>query len=219
MGTGRRGRGASTTRVIGSDNIPIMHDDATDRAAVAAEMRDAVRRSGITQAAFARRLGTSASRLSTYVTGAVVPSAVTYRRALRVADALADARRLGRMTPESTAEMVDAAVARGDEGFAVRLILQARDDLLALRDESPLAASSWSIRGRRIRDERLDALLRAVIAHECADARPDWTQAPRLAVEWTPADPFRDAVTVRAQTPPWLADAGIYIAASGLTTA
>ena len=54
---------------------------AEERAAVAAELRELVRRSGLLQADFARRLGTSASRMSSYVNGAVVPSATLMVRA------------------------------------------------------------------------------------------------------------------------------------------
>ena len=57
---------------------------AEERAAVAAELRELVRRSGLLQADFARRLGTSASRMSSYVNGAVVPSATLMVRARSV---------------------------------------------------------------------------------------------------------------------------------------
>lgn len=69
-------------RVIGS-----ARDDAEteERAEVAAELRALVARSSITQAEFARRMGTSASRLSTYVTGSVVPSASLMVRARKTA--------------------------------------------------------------------------------------------------------------------------------------
>ena len=49
--------------------------EARERAMVAAEIRDAVRRSGLSRADFASRIGTSASRLSTYTSGKVIPSA------------------------------------------------------------------------------------------------------------------------------------------------
>lgn len=55
-----------------------------ERAAVAAEVRDLVARSGLTGAAYANRIGTSASRLSTYCTGAVTPSAALLLRMRRV---------------------------------------------------------------------------------------------------------------------------------------
>lgn len=48
---------------------------ARERDAVAAEVRDLITASGLTRAAFAASIGTSASRLSTYATGRVVPSA------------------------------------------------------------------------------------------------------------------------------------------------
>jgi hypothetical protein len=47
----------------------------SEREVVAARVRAAVERSGLTNAAFAEQVGTSASRLSTYLSGTVVPSA------------------------------------------------------------------------------------------------------------------------------------------------
>jgi hypothetical protein len=49
--------------------------DRADRAEVAARLREAVSRSGLTKAEFAELVGTSASRLSTYLSGKVTPSA------------------------------------------------------------------------------------------------------------------------------------------------
>ena len=51
-----------------------------ERDAVAADVRDLIAASGLTQAAFAASIGTSASRLSTYATGRVVPSATLMLR-------------------------------------------------------------------------------------------------------------------------------------------
>ncbi|MHB1975210.1 MAG: helix-turn-helix domain-containing protein [Acidimicrobiales bacterium] len=48
---------------------------AREQQAVAAEIRDLVARSGLSRAEFAERIGTSASRLSTYLSGKVTPSA------------------------------------------------------------------------------------------------------------------------------------------------
>jgi len=59
--------------------------EANERAAVAAEIRDAVEQSGLSQADFASRIGTSASRLSTYASGKVTPSATLMLRIRRVA--------------------------------------------------------------------------------------------------------------------------------------
>jgi DNA-binding transcriptional regulator YiaG len=60
--------------------------EANERAAVAAEIRDAVGRSGLSQAEFASRIGTSASRLSTYASGKVTPSATLMLRIRRAAE-------------------------------------------------------------------------------------------------------------------------------------
>ena len=56
-----------------------------ERAEVAARVRAAVEASGLTAAAFAAAIGTSPSRLSTYATGRVVPSATLLVRMERVA--------------------------------------------------------------------------------------------------------------------------------------
>lgn len=58
--------------------------DRADRAAVAAEVRAAIARSGLTSAQFAELLGTSASRLSTYASGKVTPSAAMFHRIQRL---------------------------------------------------------------------------------------------------------------------------------------
>jgi DNA-binding transcriptional regulator YiaG len=60
--------------------------EACERGAVAAEIRDAVKRSGLSRADFASRIGTSASRLSTYASGKVAPAATLMVRIRRVAD-------------------------------------------------------------------------------------------------------------------------------------
>lgn len=49
--------------------------ERTERAAVAAEIRGAFERSGLSRAEFAALLGTSTSRLSTYLSGKVTPAA------------------------------------------------------------------------------------------------------------------------------------------------
>jgi DNA-binding transcriptional regulator YiaG len=54
--------------------------ESCERAAVAAEIREAVERSGLSRADFASRIGTSASRLSTYTSGKVTPSAALMLR-------------------------------------------------------------------------------------------------------------------------------------------
>jgi len=57
---------------------------SADREEVAAEIADLVTRSGLTRAEFASRIGTSASRLSTYLAGTVTPSAALLVRMRRL---------------------------------------------------------------------------------------------------------------------------------------
>ena len=54
--------------------------EATERAVIAAEIREAIGHSGLSRAEFAAQIGTSASRLSTYVSGKVTPSATLMLR-------------------------------------------------------------------------------------------------------------------------------------------
>lgn len=58
--------------------------EASERAEVAAEVRRAIAQSGLSRAEFAARIGTSPSRLSTYATGRVTPSAALMVRIRRV---------------------------------------------------------------------------------------------------------------------------------------
>jgi hypothetical protein len=58
--------------------------ETTERAEVAGRIRDAIVRSGLSAEAFARLIGTSASRLSTYANGRVVPSAAMLIRIERM---------------------------------------------------------------------------------------------------------------------------------------
>lgn len=60
--------------------------DLADRAEVANRVREAVSRSGLTNGEFARLVGTSASRLSTYLSGKVTPSAAMLVRIERAAE-------------------------------------------------------------------------------------------------------------------------------------
>ena len=57
----------------------------SEREDVASEVRDLVARSGLSKQGFAERIGTSRSRLSTYMYGKVVPSATLIVRMRRVA--------------------------------------------------------------------------------------------------------------------------------------
>ena len=56
-----------------------------EREAVATELRELLASSELTAGDFAKRLGTSASRISTYLAGRVIPSAALMVRARRIA--------------------------------------------------------------------------------------------------------------------------------------
>lgn len=58
--------------------------EESERLAVATEIRRAIAASGLSRAEFASRIGTSASRLSTYATGKVAPSATLIVRIRRL---------------------------------------------------------------------------------------------------------------------------------------
>lgn len=57
-----------------------------EKAEVAAQAREYVERSGLSQQEFARRMGTSPSRFSTYANGTVTPSAALMVRMRRLAE-------------------------------------------------------------------------------------------------------------------------------------
>ena len=61
-----------------------------ERDEVRGELEGLVRSSGLSQGAFAQRLGTSRTRLNTYLSGKVVPSATVLVRARRVRESLLD---------------------------------------------------------------------------------------------------------------------------------
>lgn len=58
--------------------------ERADRMEAATRVREAITRSGLTHQEFAERVGTSASRLSTYVSGKVTPSAALLIRMERI---------------------------------------------------------------------------------------------------------------------------------------
>jgi transcriptional regulator with XRE-family HTH domain len=196
-----------------------MKVDAEERAEIAETMRKCLEQSALTQADFASYLGTSAPRLSTYLSGKTIPSASIYLRALRIGRALELAHNRGLMTPDSAIDAVNRALSDGDQDFALRMILQARDDLRASSVETAEIGPAWSGRAKRIEDERFDTLFRAIIAHEFGERVPSWAADAELAEDWIFEDPFRSAEAIRAQTPEWLARAHIYIAERGLMTA
>ncbi|MEA2024322.1 MAG: helix-turn-helix transcriptional regulator [Actinomycetota bacterium] len=79
--------GVSTLFALAIERARVDADQA-DRSEVAVRIRDAVTRSELTNAEFARIVGTSASRLSTYLSGKVTPSAAMLVRIERASRGL-----------------------------------------------------------------------------------------------------------------------------------
>ncbi len=84
--------------------------DRADRDAVAARVRAAVERAGTSKAEFAASVGTSPSRLSTYLSGKVTPSAALLARIERTAAAPNKARRSATSPPGSSTPSRSASV-------------------------------------------------------------------------------------------------------------
>lgn len=199
-----------------------MITEAAEREEIATSLRGAVEASGLSQAAFARAIGTSPARLSTYLSGKTVPSAAIYLRALRFGDALAQARANGLMTAESTAQAVNRALDAGDEEWAFKMVVQGRDHLRSLCSHAPGALPAWTHRSSRIKDERYETLFKAIIGHEMeagSHTRPTWTEHARLARPWLRANPFLGEAGTRERTPRWLAESNVFIAEKDLATA
>lgn len=186
-----------------------------DSAEVAKLLSHAVTESGLSQAAFAQALGTSASRLSTYVNGRTSPSARFLVRAQRIAMALARATTGGLMTAPSTAAAIRASALAGDVDWMWRMLLQGRDHLALMLDgDDPTLRDSWDAAPATTGLPGWDALLAALTAHEFERADltpPAWSQILPLEKPWAPEHPFLDATRARAQTPEWLGRLNVYV--------
>ena len=194
-----------------------------DTAEVMALLREAVATSGLSQAAFARALGTSAPRLSTYLTGDTRPSAQLLLRARRLGHALGAAANRGLMSAPVTAAAMREYFLAGEVEWIWRMLLQGRDHLAAIiaqRDQVLLDA--WEAEPGTVGSAEWDALLAAVVAHELEAAgleAPPWSLREPLADPWLPEHPFLSPDRVRAQTPDWLRRHNIYVPARDLVTA
>ena len=139
-----------------------MEDDIQ---AVVDGLKAGLAQSGLTQAEFATALGTSGSRFSSYRAGKTMPSAAFYLRARRLADSLKAARDRGWMTPQSAAREIRRALRKGDDLWALKMILQSRDHLRELLGEEASASTAWIAAPRTTGDRKWDALLAAVTQH------------------------------------------------------
>lgn len=194
-----------------------------DTAAVMALLREAVATSGLSQATFARALGTSAPRLSTYLTGDTRPSAQLLLRARRLGHALGAAAARGLMSAPVTAAAMREYFLAGEVEWIWRMLLQGRDHLAAIADErDQVLLDAWEAEPGTVGSAEWDALLAAVVAHKLEAAghqAPSWSLREPLADPWLPEHPFLSPDRVRAQTPDWLRRQNIYVPARDLVTA
>jgi transcriptional regulator with XRE-family HTH domain len=198
------------------------HLDA-DTQTVTALLRAALATSGMSQASFARALGTSSSRFSTYLAGTTRPSAHLLVRAQRLAGSLEAAGQQGLMTAPATATAVREQLRAGDESWAWRMLLQGRDHLrsmLSRQDDELLG--SWEAAPSSTGSAGFDALLAALARHEFEAAgrpAPDWAHAAPLDQPWIPQHPFLSPDHVMTQTPEWLRALNIFVPNRDLVTA
>lgn len=195
-----------------------------DTAEVMALLREAVTASGVSQAAFARALGTSGPRLSTYLAGGTRPSAQFVVRARRLGQALGAASSRGLMSAPATAAAMRDYFFQGDNTEWIwRMLLQGRDHLVEIiADREQVLLDAWEAAPNTVGSVEWDAVFAAVIAHEfdVADLpAPAWVNREPLTDPWIPEHPFLDADRVRSQTPSWLSRLNIYVPARDLVTA
>ncbi|MGL5818001.1 MAG: helix-turn-helix domain-containing protein [Phycicoccus sp.] len=194
-----------------------------DTAEVIAVLREAVTSSGLSHNAFARALGTSGPRLSTYLAGETRPSAHFVIRARRLGQALGAAAARGLMTAPATAAAMRADLRRREVDWVWRMLLQGRDHLaLILAGHDAMLAGSWEAAPSSTGSAGWDAFLAAVVAHEFETAgatAPGWSVHAPLPEPWMPDHPFLDPDRIRALTPAWLSRHNIHVPARDLAAA
>lgn len=179
----------------------------------------ALAESGLSQAAFATALGTSASRFSTYRSGKTKPTAQFLMRAGRIARALQAAREFRIMTAPATATAIRAA---SDDEWAWRMLLQGRDHLRLLLNRHDGSEAAWEAAPGPTGQPGFDTLLAVLTAHEfeaAGEDPPEWTKNKELPDPWIPEHPFLERDEIIEQTPAYLAQANIFVPARDLVTA
>ena len=190
-----------------------------DSRAVSEQLTRALAESGLSQAAFATALGTSASRFSTYRSGRTKPTAQFFLRAARIAHALHAARDFRIMSAPATAAAIREA---SDEDWAWRMLLQGRDHLRLLLGRHDGSEAAWEAAPSTTGQAGFDALLAVLTAHEFTAAGvepPEWSKVQALADPWVPEHPFLERDEIIEQTPDYLAQANIFVPARDLVTA
>lgn len=127
-----------------------------------------------------------------------------------------------RLSSRRTAEIIRRELARGDLGFAFRVMTTALADL---RHTHPENREDFLIRPESTGSARWDTLLAAVVGRECdrlGIPRPPWTRPDPLAEEWVvttlPAPSEWWLARVRGGTPEEFSRLGLWVHARDLET-
>ncbi|MGC4936472.1 hypothetical protein [Kribbella sp. DT2] len=190
-----------------------------DSQAVVEQLNCALAESGLSQAAFATALGTSASRFSTYRSGRTKPTAQFFLRARRIGHALHAAREYRIMTAPATAAAIREA---NDEDWAWRMLLQGRDHLRLLLRRHDGSEAAWEAAPGTTGQAGFDTLLAVLTAREfeaAGENPPEWSSVEALADPWIPQHPFLERDEIIEQTPAYLAAVNIFVPARDLVTA
>lgn len=190
-----------------------------DSQAVVDQLNHALAESGLSQAAFATALGTSASRFSTYRSGRTKPTAQFFLRAGRIAHALHEAQDRRIMTAPATAAAIREA---DDTEWAWRMLLQGRDHLRLLLHRHDGSEAAWEAAPDTTGHAGFDTLLALLTAQEfkaAGEVPPAWTDVEALPDPWIPEHPFLDRDEIIDQTPAYLAAANIFVPARDLVNA
>jgi transcriptional regulator with XRE-family HTH domain len=192
-----------------------------DTQAVIERLDAAVAASGLSLRRFAHALGTSPSRLSSYRTGRVAPSAAFLLRAERIANALRQARRDSIPTLIDAMESIRRADNTSDDDWTYALTLEARDRLRDTLHRHRSLAATWEIQPASTVADRWRTLIAAFVSHEFAEVglpAPPWTEGPKLDAEWVLDTPRLSEGEIKRQTPGWLAERNIFVAEKDLVT-
>jgi transcriptional regulator with XRE-family HTH domain len=192
-----------------------------DTQAVIERLNEALAKSGLSLRQFAHALGTSPSRFSAYRSGQTAPSAAFLLRAQRIADALSQARRDRIPSSIDAIETLRRAAKRGDEDWTYALTLEIRDRIRAILLSHKELAPAWEAQPPPV-EARWKALAAAFVSREFNEAgltAPKWTATERLDSEWVLDTPRLTEAEIKQQTPAWLAERNIFIAAKDLVTA
>ncbi|WP_183093875.1 helix-turn-helix domain-containing protein [Nocardioides stalactiti] len=157
-----------------------MNDLDRDDAVVVDMLKAALVESGLSQAGFGRALGTSASRMSTYLSGRTRPSASFVVRAQRLGKALEKARRRRLASAPTTSLAVRRHLLLGDEHRAREALLDGQRSLgTILAADDDVLADAWDAEPTSVGSPEWDQVLAAMAAQQHEEAgrtAPGWAR-------------------------------------------